>query len=338
MVPDLGNDVRMPRTIWKGALNFGLVNVPVGLYSATQDKTVHFNQFEEGTSDRIRYKKVNERTGEEVPPGKIVKGYDLGGGEYVILTEAELDAAEPEKSKLIEITDFVDLDQIDPIYYRSTYYLAPEGEAADKAYALLRQVMRKANKVAIGTVVMRNKEYPVAIRPDDDVLKLETMYFADEIRSPVKELPDLPGADEVTDREVQMAGLLLESMAGDWNPEKYQDTHRLQLEAIIEAKRQGNEIVTGVDAEPAPTKVVDLMEVLSASIDSVKAGRAPAKKPVAKPVAKAAKKPAAKSASRATTKPAAAKGPSPIKAKGPSPIKKATRAATPKAPARRKAS
>ncbi len=311
----------MPRTIWKGALNFGLVNVPVGLYSATQDKTVHFNQFEEGTSDRIRYKKVNERTGVEVPAGKIVKGYDLGGGEYVILTEEELDAAEPEKSKLIEITDFVDLDQIDPVYYRSTYYLAPEGEAANKAYALLRQVMRESNKIAIGTVVMRNKEYPVAIRPDDEVLKLETMYFADEIKSPKKDLPELPKASEVTEREVQMASLLLESMESDWDPEKYQDTHRLQLHEIIEAKRQGNEIVTGEEVTPAATKVVDLMEVLSASIDSVKAGR----------------KPAAKPAAQSTTKKAAAKKPSPIKsAKKPSPIKKATKAT--KAPARRKAS
>ncbi len=314
MAPDLGNDSCMPRTIWKGALNFGLVNVPVGLYSATQDKTVHFNQFEEGTSDRVRYKKVNERTGVEVPAGKIVKGYDLGGGEYVLLTDEELDAAEPEKSKLIEITDFVDLEQIDPVYYRSTYYLAPEGEAANKAYALLRQVMRDANKVAIGTVVMRNKEYPVAIRPDADVLKLETMYFADEIRSPTKDFPELPSADQVTDREVQMAGLLLESMESDWNPEKYQDTHRLQLEAIIEAKRQGNEIVTGTEAQPASTKVVDLMEVLSASIDSVKAGRQGAKK----------------AAPRTTTKKAVAKGPTPIK--------KTAKAAKPKAPARRKAS
>ncbi len=311
----------MPRTIWKGALNFGLVNVPVGLYSATQDKTVHFNQFEEGTSDRIRYKKVNERTGVEVPAGKIVKGYDLGGGEYVILTEDELDAAEPEKSKLIEITDFVDLDQIDPVYYRSTYYLAPEGEAANKAYALLRQVMRESNKIAIGTVVMRNKEYPVAIRPDDEVLKLETMYFADEIKSPKKDLPELPKASEVTEREVQMASLLLESMESDWDPGKYQDTHRLQLQEIIEAKRQGNEIVTGEEVTPAATKVVDLMEVLSASIDSVKAGRKPATRPAAE----------------TTTKKAAAKKPSPIKsAKKPSPIKKATKAT--KAPARRKAS
>jgi DNA end-binding protein Ku len=315
MGPDLGNDVPMPRTIWKGALNFGLVNVPVGLYSATQDKTIHFNQFEEGTPDRIRYKKVNERTGKEVPAAKIVKGFDLGGGEYVLLTEEELGAAAPEKSKLIEITDFVDLDQIDPVFYRSTYFLAPEGEAANKAYALLRQVMRKANKVAIGTVVMRNKEYPVAIRPDDDVLKLETMYFADEIRSPKKDLPELPTADEVTDREVQMASLLLQSMESDWNPDKYQDTHRQQVESIIEAKRQGNEIVTGVEAEPASTKVVDLMEVLSASIDSVQANRTSAKKPASR----------AAPAKKAT-------------AKRPTPIKKATKASKAKAPARRKAS
>ena len=146
----------MPRAIWKGSLNFGLVNVPVGLYTATKDKTVHFNQFESGTSDRIRYKKVNERTGEEVRAEDIVKGIDLGGGEYVILSDEELAAAEPQKSRLVEITDFVDLDQIDPVYFRSTYYLAPEGEAAKKAYALLRQIMQSANKVAIGSLVMRN--------------------------------------------------------------------------------------------------------------------------------------------------------------------------------------
>jgi DNA end-binding protein Ku len=317
MGPDLGNDVAMPRTIWKGALNFGLVNVPVGLYSATQDKTIHFNQFEEGTSDRIRYRKVNERTGDEVPAAKIVKGFDLGGGEYVLLSDEELEAAEPEKSKLIEITDFVDLDQIDPVFYRSTYYLAPEGEAANKAYALLRQVMREANKVAIGTVVMRNKEYPVAIRPDDDVLKLETMYFADEIRSPAKDLPDLPDADEVTDREIQMAGLLLESMESEWDPTKYHDTHRQKVEALIEEKRKGHVVVTEVESAPASTKVVDLMEVLTASIDSVKANRAPT--PARKPATRAA--PAKK-----------------VVAKRPTPIKKTAKASKPKAPARRKAS
>jgi DNA end-binding protein Ku len=307
----------MPRTIWKGALNFGLVNVPVGLYSATQDKTIHFNQFEEGTSDRIRYRKVNERTGEEVPAAKIVKGFDLGGGEYVLLSDEELEAAEPEKSKLIEITDFVDLDQIDPIFYRSTYYLAPEGEAANKAYALLRQVMRKANKVAIGTVVMRNKEYPVAIRPDDDVLKLETMYFADEIRSPAKDLPDLPDADEVTDREVQMAGLLLESMESEWDPANYHDTQRQKVEALIEEKRQGHVVVNDVESAPTSTRVVDLMEVLTASIDSVKANRG------AVTTGKTAKR------SAPTKK---------VVAKRPTPIKKPAKVSKAKAPARRKAS
>lgn len=330
MAPDLGKNVSMPRTMWKGALNFGLVNVPVGLYSATQDKSVHFNQFEEGTSDRIRYKKVNERTGDEVPADKIVKGFDLGGGDYVLLTSDEIDAAEAEKSKLIEITDFVDLEQIDPVYYRSTYYLAPEGEAANKAYALLRQVMRDANKVAIGTLVMRNKEYPVAIRPDDEVLKLETMYFADEIRSPTKDLPDLPGADEVTDRELQMAKLLLESMESDWNPEKYQDTHRLQLEAIIEAKRQGNEIVTETEPQRASTKVVDLMEVLRASVDSVKAGGQAVAKPATRTTTGSATPTTKKAAAPATKKRAAPKRPTPIKA--------TAKAAKPKAPARRKAS
>jgi DNA end-binding protein Ku len=321
MGSELGNDVAMPRSIWKGALNFGLVNVPVGLYSATQDKTIHFNQFEEGTSDRIRYKKVNERTGKEVPAGKIVKGFDLGGGEYVILSEEELESAEPKKSHLIEITDFVDLDQIDPVYYRSTYYLAPEGEAANKAYALLRQVMRAANKVAIGTVVMRNKEYPVAIRPDDNVLALETMYFADEIRSPTKDLPELPAADEVSDRELKMAGLLLESMESDWDPEKYHDTHREKVEAVIEAKRQGDEIVTGVEAAPPSTKVVDLMDVLSASIESVDARRknrstqalaedtdgavAPAKRPATKRAAAKRPTPIKKANATAKAKPAA---------------------------------
>src|SRR5580700_3292602 len=182
----------MARTIWKGALSFGLVNVPVGVYPATQDKSIHFNQFEKGTSDRIRYKKVNERTGEEVDSADIVKGFDLGGGEYVMMSDEELAAAEPERSRQIEITDFVDLDDIDPVFYRTTYYLAPEGKGTDKPYALLRKAMSESRKVAIATMVMRNKEYLVAVRPEGDVLALETMFFADEVRSPQKDLPSLP--------------------------------------------------------------------------------------------------------------------------------------------------
>jgi DNA end-binding protein Ku len=316
----------MARTIWKGSLSFGLVNVPVGLYPATQDKAIHFNQLEAGTSDRIRYKKVNERTGKEVEASRIVKGFDLGGGEYVILTDDELAAAEPERSRLIEITDFVDLDEIDPVFYRSTYYLAPEGEAAGKAYALLRQVMRESHKVAIGTLVMRNKEYPVAIRPDDEVLKLETMYFSDEIRSPTKELPDLPGAGELSEREISMAKLLLESMESEWDPSRYHDTHRQKVEELVEAKQQGNEIVLG-STEPAATNVADLMDVLSASIKSIKGGAGQAKQ------------------SATGSKPSIPKKRAP--AKKPAPTRKATSAKSPtsitsktgaKAPSRRKAS
>ncbi len=165
----------------------------------------------------------------------------------MILSDEELESAEPEKSRLIEITDFVDLHQIDPIYFRTTYYLAPEGEAATKAYDLLRQVMDTRHKVAIGTVVMRNKEYLVAIRPDDDVLKLETMYFADEIRSPPKELPEMPDSVQLSERELSMAELLLESMENEWDPSKYHDTHREKVEALIDEKRQGHD-----DRHPCP--------------------------------------------------------------------------------------
>jgi DNA end-binding protein Ku len=308
----------MPRTIWKGALSFGLVNVPIGLYPATSDKTIHFNQFEEGTSDRIRYKKINERTGEEVSGDRIVKGFDLGGGEYVILTDEELSAASPEKSRQIEITDFVDLDSIDPVYYRTTYYLAPEGKGSDKPYALLRKAMLESGKVAIATLVMRNKEYLVAIRPEEEALALETMYFADEVRSPGRELPALPDDHEISDKEVSMAQLLIESMESEWNPEQFHDTHREKVEALVEAKRQGQEIV--IEAPPKPAKVIDLFEALSASVAAAAgsgkskpatkatAKKTTAKKSAAKPRVASPTKKAAKAPKRTTSaKPAAAR-------------------------------
>ena len=308
----------MPRTIWKGALSFGLVNIPVGLYPATSDKTVHFNQFEEGTSDRIRYKKVNERTGEEVANDRIVRGFDLGGGEYVILTDEELESAEPKKSRQIEISDFVDIGDIDPVYFRSSYYLAPEGDGADKAYALLRRAMEEAGKVAIATLVMRNKEYLVAIRPDGDALAMHTMYFSDEVRTPGKELPGLPEDGDVTDRELSMAQLLIESMECDWDPTRYHDTHREKVEDLVEEKRQGHEIV--IQEGPEPAKVVDLMEALNASI---KAAARPAGKPAARRAAPAKKAPARRAA------------PAKKAAKAGKPAKTASRA---KAAPRRKAS
>jgi DNA end-binding protein Ku len=275
----------MPRAIWKGSLSFGLVNVPVGLYPATSDKSIHFNQFQRGTSDRIRYKKINERTGKEVPQTDIVKGFDLGGGEYVLLTEEELATAESEKSRSIEISDFVDLDAIDPIYYRTTYFLAPEGNGSDKPYALLRRAMREANKVGVATLVMRNKEYLVAVRPEGEVLALETMFFADEVRSTTRDLPEVPGDADLTERELSMANLLIESMESEWDPARFHDTHREKVEALIEEKRQGKTIMADPDGAPT-AKVVDLIDALNASIKA-------ATKPK-RPATPAAKKPAAK--------------------------------------------
>ncbi|HXA30715.1 MAG TPA: Ku protein [Acidimicrobiales bacterium] len=263
----------MARTIWKGSLSFGLVNVPVGLYPATKDKTIHFNQFEEGTSDRIRYKKINERTGDEVESSRIVKGADVGGGDFVILSPEELASAEPERSRTIEITDFVELEDIDPTYYRTTYYLAPEGEAAAKAYALLRRAMRDAHKVGVATFVMRNKEYLVAIRPDRDVLALETMYFADEVLSPADELPRISEEEDFTKRELEMADLLIDSMVTDWDPSNYADTHREKVQSMIDRKREGEEVVTEM-APREPTKVIDLMDALNASVKAASGGRA----------------------------------------------------------------
>jgi len=305
--PWAGNLLGVPRTIWKGALSFGLVNIPVGLYPATSDKSIHFNQFEEGTSDRIRYKKVNERTGDEVQQDRIVRGFDLGGGEYVILSEEELESAEPKKSRQVEISDFVEQADIDPVYFRSSYYLAPEGAGADKAYALLRQAMADSGRVAIATLVMRNKEYLVAIRPDDEVLALHTMYFSDEVRSPGRDIT-VPDTEDVTDRELSMAQLLIESMESDWDPERYHDTHRQKVEALIEEKRSGHEIV--LQAEPeAPAKVVDLMEALNASIAAAARpeGRSARSKPAAKRAASGRAAPAKKPAKKAAKQPARTK-------------------------------
>jgi DNA end-binding protein Ku len=306
----------VPRAIWKGALSFGLVNIPVGLYPATSDKGLHFNQFEEGTSDRIRYRKVNERTGAEVPAERIVRGFDLGGGEYVMVSEAELEAAEPDTSRQIEISDFVGLSDIDPVYFRSSYYLAPEGEGAAKAYALLRQAMAGSGQVAIATLVMRNKEYLVAVRPDAEALALHTMYFADEVRAPGRDL-ELPSDAELSERELSMAALLIESMRSEWDPRRYRDTYREKVAALIEEKRSGREIVVPAPRE-APSEVVDLMEALNASIAAVARAGSGAATPARKSTAK---RPSAK---RPSTPESSAKGPS--GSGGAAPGKAATRA------------
>jgi DNA end-binding protein Ku len=259
----------MARSIWTGALAFGLVNIPVGLYAATEDRTVHFNQFQRGTSDRIRYKRVNERTGEEVNYRDIVKGREVDDDTYVLLNDEELESVEPGRTRTIDITDFVDLAEVDPIYYQRTYYLAPRGDGAGRSYELLHQAMADTNRAGIATFVMRSKEYLVAVRPQSEILALETMYFADEIRDPVEATGYEPSGQPARPRELTVARQLIESMTTDWDPARYEDTYRQRVEELIESKRSGEAIETAAPAPP-PSKVVDLTETLRRSVEAAR--------------------------------------------------------------------
>jgi DNA end-binding protein Ku len=252
------------RALWSGFLSFGLVNVPVALYTATTDQTIHFHQLNKSTSNRIRYKKVDEQTGDEVSTADILNGYDLGGGNYVIVAKDELKQAAPGRSESIEISDFVDLEQIDPMYFQQSYYLAPRGKGAGRAYVLLRQAMHETNKVGIATLVLREREHLVAVRPGEDVLMLETMYFAAEVRDASTVLDGLPAEVKFKGRELTIAKQLIESLVADWSPERYHDTYHERVEALIEQKREGREVV--FQDEPPKSNVIDLMAALEASV------------------------------------------------------------------------
>jgi DNA end-binding protein Ku len=259
----------MPRAIWSGAISFGLVNIPVKLFSAVSRKTVRFHQLDQVDNQRIQQKRINPRTGEEVPYENLVKGYEIAPDRYVVITPEELDSLGPEKTRTIDIEDFVELDQIDPIYYDHPYYLAPD-TGASKAYRLLLDAMQEAGKVAIARVVIRSKENLVAIRPRDGVLTMETMLFADEVVSP-EDLDAVPenGKTKVTKRELQMAQQLIDSLSGEFEPDKYRDEYRDSVLDLIERKAEGEEIVIEAPAEE-PKKVPDLMAALEASIASSK--------------------------------------------------------------------
>jgi DNA end-binding protein Ku len=261
----------MARSIWSGAISFGLVNVPVKLYSAVSRKTVRFNQLNAETGNRIQQKRVDPETGEEVPYEQIVKGFELTKDRYVIVTPDEMDALDPERTRTVDIEDFVDLEEIDPIYYDHPYYLVPDKGAA-KAYGLLLQAMEASGKVAIARVVLRSKEQLVAIRPAGELLMMETMIFHDEV-VPHDEIDDLPEAKELkaSDREVKMAQQLIDSLSSDFEPEKYRDEYRDKVLDLIERKAQGEEIAIQPEA-PAPAKVPDLMAALEASLAAVKSG------------------------------------------------------------------
>lgn len=254
----------MPSTIWNGSIGFGLVNVPVKVVSAVKSKDVRFNQLEEGSGSRIRYRRVSEATGEEVQSERIVKGYEVAPGQYVVVDDDDLKAVAPKASRTIQIEDFVDLDQIDPIYFESPYYLAPDEESL-KAYRLLVDAMTTLSKVAIGRVVMRSKESLVAIRPIDGVLCMETMRYGDEVLAADAVVPDTE-TEAPTARELEMAKQLVETLSADFDPEKYHDEYREELLSLIERKAAGEEIVAPPNVEERG-KVVDLMAALEASLE-----------------------------------------------------------------------
>jgi DNA end-binding protein Ku len=294
----------MARAIWSGSISFGLLNVPVKLYSAVSKQSVKFRELREGDGARIRHKRVAEDDGKEVPYEKIVKGYEFAPEQYVLLTKDELAELDPKKTRAIEIQDFVDLDEIDPIYFEQPYYLAPD-KGAEKAYALLVKAMNDARKVAIARFVLRNKEHLAAIRPMKDVLTMATMRFHDEVTRP----DDLDGVFDSKpakpdERELKMAKQLIESLSSDFKPESYRDEYREELLSLLEKKAAGEEIVTTETEEPKPTKAPDLMAALEESLASVKgessksASNGAASKPKPKPKSKPKKKPAAKSGAK----------------------------------------
>jgi DNA end-binding protein Ku len=292
----------MPRAMWKGAISFGLVTIPVAVYPATEEKTLRFNQLHDEDGGRIRYKRVCEKDGEEVTFEHIVKGYEVEKDRYVVLTDQDLNAIPVESSRAIDIHRFVDLDEIDPVMFKKSYYLVPE-ETGAKAYALLREAMADDGRVGIAKVSFRDKEHLAALRFKDEAFVLETMYWPDEIRE-----ADFGGVDvsaKVRGQELEMAKQLIESLSGEWNPEEYSDEYREALLQIVEAKLNGQEIEV---VAPEPTaKVVDLMEALKASVAAAKKEAdepAPSRKPAAKK-APAKKKPPAKKP--AAKKPAARK-------------------------------
>ncbi|HZO36259.1 MAG TPA: Ku protein [Solirubrobacteraceae bacterium] len=291
----------MARAIWTGTISFGLVTVPVKLYSAVNRKTVRFHQLNRSTGSRIAMRRVDPSTEEEVAYEDIVKGYELSPDRYVVVEPAELETLQPKKGRTIDILDFVDLAQIDPGYYDHQYYLAP-GPGGAKPYRLLLEAMRETGKVGIATVVIRSKEQLVAVRPmESGVLGMATMVFADEIIEPerIEELSELDGID-VNDRELAIAKQLVESLASEFEPRRYKDSYREDVLALIERKAAGEEIAVQPqieeDAAPAP----DLMAALKASLDAAKAKPA-GTKTAAKPKAAkgaAATSPAGKPAAR----------------------------------------
>jgi DNA end-binding protein Ku len=284
--------------MWKGAISFGLVTIPVSVYPATEERSVKFNQLHDEDMGRIRYKRVCEIEGDEVPYEHIVKGFEIEKDRYVVLTDEDFDKVPVESSRTIDIQQFVNLEEIDPILYKKSYYLVPD-ETGAKAYALLRRALEEESKVGISKVSFRDKEHLAALRFKDDAFVLETMYWPDEIRP--AEFDTLHEDGKIREQEIEMAKTLIENLSEPWNPAAYKDEYREALLELVEKKAAGEEIEEAPEAQPA--RVVDLMEALRASVEAVKkgpqSGSGGAKKSAAKK--SSAKKSTATSSAKKTT-------------------------------------
>jgi DNA end-binding protein Ku len=286
----------MPRPIWSGAISFGLVNVPVKAYSAVHDHTVHFHQLQKATGARIQYQKVSAKTGRKVDNDDIEKGFEVSRGKYVVIEDEEFEAMRPESTRSIDITDFVKLEAVDPIYYENTYWLGTSDDSGRRAYRLLLAAMEEEQRVGIGSVVMRNKQYLAAIRPLDGALAMSTMRFADEI-VPRSGIEDIPSARSKTDaKEVRLATQIIESLASEWDPKRYHDTYAEEMRELIDRKAKGKKIEAPAPEEKERTaEVVDLMAALQASLERGKR---------AKPAKRSTKTAKRSGSSRARSKPA----------------------------------
>lgn len=292
----------MARSIWKGSITFGLVNIPVGLYSAETRDEIHFKMLDKKTMSPIHYKRVSEESNKEVDWNDIVRGYEFSPGKYVVLSDEDLKRAAPEATQTIDIVDFVDMDEISPLYFDKPYYLGPDKKGA-KAYALLREVLRRTNKVGIAKVVIRTRQYLAAVVPRDEVLTLELLRFAHELRDP-SELDIPKGKGGVTDRELDMAERLVEGMVDAWDPEKYKDDYRKDLMKTIKERAEAGQLEASPEPEAKPERradnVVDLMALLKRSVEEGGAKKAPAKKTAPAKKGTTKKTPAKKTAAKKT--------------------------------------
>jgi DNA end-binding protein Ku len=280
----------MPRSIWKGSISFGLVNIPVGLYPAESRDEIHFTLLDRKTKSPIHYQRISEESGQEVPWEQTVRGYEFEEGQYVVLSDEDLKRAAPEATQTIDIVDFVDLDEISPLYFDKPYYLAPDKKGA-KAYVLLRETLRRTGKVGIAKVVIRTRQYLAAVVARGDVLTLELLRYAHELRDP-EELDVPSGKARVDERELKMAERLVEGMVSAWKPEKYKDDYRQDLMKMIEERIDAGQLEASAEPAPRPARaasnVVDLMALLKRSVEQGsqgEKGKRPARKP-ARPAAK----------------------------------------------------